>query len=83
MYSARNIRIDRIVDRKELVEMFLTEIYSEERIKRFIQLFKLTEEEIKIFKERYKNSIRIINALKYYQEGEIDVYEKNIKTFMK
>ena len=79
MYSARNIRIDRIVDRKELVEMFLTEIYSEERIKRFIQLFKLTEEEIKIFKEHYKNSIRIINALKYYQEGKTDVYEKALR----
>ena len=76
MYSARTIRIDRIIDRKELIEMFLTKITFEERVKRFIQLFKLTEEEIEMFKEKYKDSIRIINAIKYYQEGETDIYEK-------
>lgn len=83
MYSARTIRIDRIVDRKELVELFLTKITFEERVKRFIQLFKLTEEEIEMFKEKYKDSIRIINAIKYYQEGETDIYAKYNKRIMK
>ena len=79
MYSAQNITIDRIIERKELVEMFLTTITSEPRVFRFIQHYKLTEEEIEMFKLKYASSIKIMNAIKYYQEGQKDVYEKQYK----
>ena len=79
MYSAQNITIDRIIERKELVEMFLTTITSEPRVFRFIQHFKLTEEEIEMFKLKYASSIKIMNAIRYYQEGQKDVYEKQYK----
>ena len=83
MYSARSIRIDRVIDREELIEMFLTQITSELRVKRFIQLYKLTAEEIERFKLKYYNSIDILNAICYYQEGKKDTYERSNKTYKK
>lgn len=80
MYSAEKIKIHRIIERKELVKMFILRITSEPRVCRFIQLFKLTEEEIKMFKLRYASSISIMDAIAYYQEGQKDVYEKRNKT---
>ena len=83
MYSARSIRIDRIIDREELIEMFLNEITSEIRVKRFIQLYKLTKEEIEKFKLKYKNSIDILNTIAYYQEDKKNIYEKHNKSYKK
>lgn len=77
MYSAKSIRIDRIINRKELIKMFLTKITFEPRVIRFIQLFRLTDEEIELFKLWYASSPNIINAILYYQENKKDVYEKN------
>ena len=65
MYSAQNITIDRIIERKELVEMFLTTITSEPRVFRFIQHYKLTEEEI-------KNINDIIYVEKYNKSGSVN-----------
>jgi hypothetical protein len=79
MYCARTIKIHRIIERKELVQMFLLRITSEPRVSRFIQLFKLTEEELEMFKLRYASSIQIMDAIAYYQEGKKDVYEKRNK----
>ena len=81
MYSAENIKIQRIIEREELVRMFLTTITSDQRVSRFIQLFKLTDEEIELFKLRYEGSIAILEAIAYYQENKKDVYEKrfNVK----
>lgn len=76
MYSAEKIKIRRIIERKELVKMFLFRITVERRVCRFIQLFKLTEEEIEMFKLRYASSITIMDAIAYYQEGQKDIYEK-------
>ena len=79
MYSAQNITIDRIIERKELIEMFLTKITSEPRVFRFIQHYKLTEEEIEMFKLKYASSIKIMNAILYYQEGQKDIYKEQYK----
>ena len=79
MYSAQTITIDKKVDRKELINMFLTTITSEPRVVRFIQLFRLTEKEIEMFKLKYAGSIMVMDAIAYYQEGQTDVYEKRHK----
>lgn len=76
MYSAKSIRIDRIINRKELIKMFLTKITSESRVIRFIQLYRLTEDEIQLFKLWYSSSSRIMDSIMYYQENKKDVYEK-------
>lgn len=49
----------------------------EYRIIRFIQGYKLTLEEIALFKNKFANNISILNAISYYQEGNLDVYSKS------
>ena len=83
MYSARTIKIDRIIDREELIEMFLTKITSELRVMRFIQLYKLTSLEIERFKTRYHKSINILNTISYYQESKLDTYKNQDKIYKK
>lgn len=79
LYSSASIKINRVIERKELIEMFLTTITSEPRVIRFIQLYKLTEKELEMFKLKYASSILVMDAIAYYQEGQIDVYEKKYK----
>ena len=43
MYSAQRIKINRKIERQELVTMFLTTITIEPRVVRFNQLFRLTK----------------------------------------
>lgn len=79
MYAAKTITISKKIERKKLVNMFLTTITSEPRVVRFVQLFRLTEKEIEMFKLKYAGSIMIMDAIAYYQEGQTDVYEKKHK----
>lgn len=79
MYAAKTITISKKIERKKLVNMFLTKITSEPRVVRFVQLFRLTEKEIEMFKLKYAGSIMIMDAIAYYQEGQTDVYEKKHK----
>ena len=79
MYAAKTITISKKIERKKLVNMFLTTITSELRVVRFIQLFRLTEKEIEMLKLKYAGSIMIMDAIAYYQEGQTDVYEKKHK----
>lgn len=79
MYSAQRIKINKKIERQEIVNMFLTTITIEPRVVRFIQLFRLTEKEIEMFKLKYAGSIMVMDAIAYYQEGQKDVYEKRHK----
>lgn len=83
MYCSEKLKIHRIIERKELVKMFLLRITSEIRVRRFIQLFKLTEKEIEMFKLKYAHSITVMDAIAYYQEGKKDTYEKRNKVKQK
>ena len=75
LYAARALRIDRILPREEIIEMFLNK--SEERVIRFVSGYKLTPEEIEMFKLRYCDEPRIIMAIQYYQEEDKEVYKRN------
>lgn len=79
MYVTRTIRIDKILSRQEILEMFFDNI--PDRVIRFVSSYKLTPEEIEIFKLKYYNEKRIIKALQYYQEDNKEVY--NIKEKLK
>lgn len=79
MYSAQRIKINKKIERQEIVNMFLTTITIEPRVVRFIQLFRLTEKEIEMFKLKYGGYLQIMNAIAYYQEGKKDVYKKRHK----
>ena len=74
MYSARKLLIDRKLERDEIIEIFLN--MPSHRVERFVQLFMLTKEEIELFKNRYANDKRVLNAIAYYQEGDTSIYER-------
>ena len=46
------------------------------RFIRFIQGYKLTKEEKEYFKNKYINNRLVINYLKYYQEDDLEVFER-------
>ena len=81
MYAARTLRFDRIVPREEIVDMFLFTPYY--RTERFLQFFKLTKEEIELYKYVYQDDSYISNIISYYQENKKDVYEKKHKLKIK
>ena len=72
MYVSQKIEIIKKLTREEIINYALN-LYSERAI-RFIQLFKLNSEEIKLFKEKFKNDINVIKAILYYQLNDKDVY---------
>lgn len=53
MGAAQEMTIDRIIPREEIISMYLDKKKNEFSVRRFIQLFGLTEEEIKMFLETY------------------------------
>ncbi len=77
MYCTNRLRIDRKLTREEIIGMFLNTY--EARVIRFLQGYHLTKEEIELFKIRYGDNYRIMDAIAYYQEGLLDTYEKRYK----
>lgn len=77
MYVARTISIDKILTREEIVNKLLDK--PEHRVKRFLSLYKLTPNEIKVYREKFKNNRNIQNTISYYQEGDLEVYNRVVK----
>lgn len=77
MYAASDLDVVRFLSRKEIVEHFLINANSL-AVRRFVSTFKLTEEEIVLFKYKFFDDIDILNAIKYYQENDKDVYSKEV-----
>ncbi len=73
LFVARELRIDRFLERNEIIKMYLN-LNQEDRVIRFVASYKLTPEEIEMFKLRYGESVKIIKALEYYQEGNKEAY---------
>lgn len=78
MYSVKNLEILKQLTRGEIINQGLN-LY-EKRAERFVSLFKLTKEEIALFKENYKNNNIVLDAIAYYQEKDIEVYNRKCKT---
>ena len=74
MYSVEKIKIIRVIPRDEIINIELN--LNEFRVTRFIQGFKLTKEEILLFKDKFNISSQLLNAIAYYQEKDIDVYTR-------
>ena len=69
MYSTNKLRIDRVLSREEVINMFLEmDGHNNPRLARFIMLYPLTEEEISLFKEKFINEKHVIDVIHYYQE---------------
>lgn len=77
MYSVQKLEILKQLTHDEIIQEGLN--LFEKRAERFVSTFKLTSEEIELFKEFYKNSPIVLNAIAYYQEGNVEVYSKKYK----
>ena len=76
MYSVEMIKIIRLLSREDIIEMALN--FSEERVIRFIQLYRLTSSEIILFKEKFKNYSSVIDNIIYYQEEDRDIFSRKL-----
>ena len=76
MYAVSKLEILKKLTREEIIENGLS--LSELRVRRFLEGFKLTEDEIKLFLEKFsKNeSLQIENVIDYYQRGNLDAFTK-------
>ena len=77
MYAFENMYIEKLLTREEIINYGLN--LHEIRAKRFVSQYRLTPEEIKLFKAKYKYSQSVLEAISYYQENNKDVYTKILK----
>ena len=77
MYSVEKLIILKKLTRIEIIQEGLK--LDEHRAKRFVFLFPLTEDEIILFKEKFKDYPMVIDAIAYYQENDKTVYWRKIK----
>lgn len=74
MYTTDKIKILQKLSREEIIYEGLN--LDALRAERFVSTFGLTKEEIKLFKERFFYSNRVLNAISYYQENDKEVYKR-------
>ena len=74
MYATEYMIIDYVLTREEIINYSLG--LSHMGLKRFVSSYKLTEEEIELFLQRYSRDSVIRDAIEYYQKGNNKVYIK-------
>lgn len=77
MYSVEKLYISKILTRKEIINIALN--LSEIRLKRFIAGYKLTNEELILFKNKFYNNKTILNYIEYYQENNKTVFNLTLQ----
>ena len=76
MYSASSIKINRFLSREEVLNYVMHA--NEFAVIRFIVTgFKLTDEEISLFRNIFSDSLLINNYLDYYYLHDKDIFKKN------
>ena len=69
MYATEYMTINHVLSRDEIIDYVLK--LPPYRVKRFISLFRLTDDEIELFKEKFYKDHMVIDAtIKYYQNDE-------------
>lgn len=82
MYSVESIYIFKELSRYEILQYALS--LGENRVCRFIQLFRLNSDEIELFKDKFSNNLRILKYIAYYQEGDKLVFNnQDVKKLVK
>ena len=80
MYAYEYMIINKILTRDEIIDyMFKT---HEERIKKFLMYYKLTDEEIKLFRQTYNDNRNIEAYIDYYQDDIKDAFVKRRKRWL-
>ena len=75
MYSVEKIKIIKRLSREEIINIILSSY--EFKVIRFIQGYKLLPQELELFKIKFANNTSIMNAISYYQEGNLDIYSES------
>ena len=79
LYAVQTLEILKKLSREEIIKIAFS-LY-ETRLIRFISTFKLSKEEIELFKEIYKNNFNIISYIEYYQENDMDAFKKQLTRY--
>lgn len=77
MYAVEKLKIIKQLTRDELIQIGLK--LNELRAQRFVSTLSLTLDEINLFKEKFKNSRNVLNAIAYYQENDKEIYNREFK----
>lgn len=82
MYSATKLEVVRVLTRTEIINMFSS--LPGYRVVRFVQGYRLSDEEKAWFKLRYLDDSDVLKAIAYYQEGDKEAYSpEKAYTYMK
>ena len=77
MYSTNKIKIDKILTREEVINMYLSmNGHNNPRLIIFLSLYSLTKEEIELFKTKFKDEKFVLDTIFYYQEQQKDTSAK-------
>lgn len=74
LYAAQNLEIVKVLTRDEIIKYGLG-LYPQ-RAARFISGLKLSNDEIEMFREKFKNSNIVNDAIDYYQLNDKEVYNR-------
>ncbi len=75
---ASDIKILDVMTREEIIEEMNSHQYNIERMKRFISLYKLTDEEIEFLRQGFEAEI-LNRYVEYYQYGDKNAFERKRK----
>lgn len=73
MFSAEQLEIIRFIPRSELVMNFLN-MKNIERVKRFIQGYRLRDIEKAMFRSYFSNEESVLKTIDYYQDGDLEAF---------
>lgn len=76
MYAVKNLYIVKKLSREEIIQLAIN--LNPIHVPRFIQGFKLTSDEINMFKERFNKEPYILEAIQYYQEHDLEAYSRKL-----
>lgn len=74
MYASEKLEILQKLTREEII-LYGLKLHPI-RVTRFIQGFKLTDDEIELFKEKFKNYREVLQYIDYYQIGNKEAFKK-------
>ncbi len=77
MFAFEYMVIKKLLTREEIIAYGL-ELFGYQ-LERFISLFKLTKEEINIFKHKFQKESQILKFIAYYQEDDKDAFNTDIE----
>lgn len=78
MYSVETITINSALNRKDIIDIMLKNYNEHDNVK-FIMSFLLTYEETLLFSKKYKDNIRMLCYLLYYQRGIETIFKMDTK----